>query len=406
MNIAFIIPTLGNGGAERVMSYLTHALPNNYKKFIFTYDISSQDYIYEGEIVKLNVDFKHTISSNPLKKVYSYFKRVHELKKAKIKYSIDLAISFLGDANIPNILSRGKEKVIISVRNFKTHELHHKIPRLEKIGILALYNKADKIIAVSKEIKNDLIHKFGLKEEKIDVIYNLYDIEKIQQNSREQVEEEFIGTDDAPIIISAGRLCPQKGFSNLLYAFSLVLSKHPKAKLIIMGRGHLEETLKKQAQELSITPNVLFLNFQENPFKLIKNANVYVLSSHFEGFPNILVEAMICGTPVIATDCQSGPKEILTTSSDIEDKVSNISFEEYGILVPVCSNKPNREGSTKINKSETILANAITTLLEDNDRASQYSKKGLTRAKEFSIDRIIDNWKDIIYTTTKNNSEK
>lgn len=401
MNIAFIIPTLGNGGAERVMSYLTHALPKDFNKFIFTYDISSQDYIYEGEIIKLNVDFKHTISSNPFKKVYSYFKRVQELKKAKKKHNIDLAISFLGDANIPNILSRGSEKVIISVRNFKTHELHHKIPRIEKIGILTLYNRADKIIAVSKEIKSDLIQNFKLKEDKIDVIYNLYDIKKIQQRSLEPVEEEFIGTEEAPIIISAGRLCPQKGFSNLIRVFSSVHSKYHKARLIIMGRGELETTLKQQVKELNISSNVLFLNFQENPFKLIKNASVFVLSSHFEGFPNILVEAMICGTPVIATDCQSGPKEILTTSKDIENKVTTISLEEYGVLVPVCNNNLNKNYNAPLEKSEALLQEAVVTLLENRELMSDYSRKGIERAKEFSIDRIINDWKDIIYTATK-----
>lgn len=403
MNIAFIIPTLGNGGAERVMSYLTHSLSDNCKKYIFTYDISSQDYVYDGEIVKLDLDFKHTVGSNPFLKIYSYIKRVKELKRAKKKYDIDIAISFLGDANIPNILSRGHEKVIISVRNFKSMELNHKIPRLEKLGILFLYNKADKIISVSKEIKEDLVQNFNVASRKVDVINNLYDIETIQQKSLEPVDDKFIGTDDSPILISAGRLCPQKGFTNLIRVFKAVLAQSPKATLIIMGRGELEKDLKKQVDDLNISDRIMFLNFQKNPFKLIKNANLFILSSHFEGFPNILVEAMICQTPVLSTDCQSGPKEILTTSNDITNKVTKFSFEEYGVLVPVCENRLSKDIHEDLDKSELMLKEAIITLLDKKELREKYSEKGLERAKDFSIDQIINHWKDIIYSTTKNN---
>lgn len=122
--------------------------------------------------------------------------------------------------------------------------------------------------------------------------------------------------------ISVGKFRVEKNLQLLLQAFSLL--KDLPIQLIIIGGGPLETNLKQQAGELGIADKVWFGGFKSNPFKYIKNANCFVLSSHTEGFPNVLLEALACGKSVISTDCKSGPREILAAATDMDTVLEKI----------------------------------------------------------------------------------
>ena len=126
----------------------------------------------------------------------------------------------------------------------------------------------------------------------------------------------------SPIFISAGRLTRQKDFPTLLKAFQIVKAQLPNAKLVILGDGEDRNELEKLAQELENQNSVDLPGFVKNPFAMIARADAFILSSRWEGFGNVIVEALACGTPVISTDCPSGPAEILGNGA-------------YGTLVPV-----------------------------------------------------------------------
>src|SRR5699024_8973667 len=148
-------------------------------------------------------------------------------------------------------------------------------------------------------------------------IYNFYDIEKILELSKEPLTVQDAKIFENPTIVTVGRLAEQKGQWHLIRALNKVKKEIPDVKLIILGEGELEDYLKKLVNDYKLTENVHFLGFQKNPFKYITKSDMYVFPSLYEGFPNALAEGMVCGLPVISSDCESGPREILSPDLDL-----------------------------------------------------------------------------------------
>ena len=281
-------------------------------------------------------------------------------------------VSFLEISNYINILAKGAgQKVFISERcNPKEYYSKKNIKSfLNLFFIKILYKKADLIIANSLGVKKSLVNDFSLDAKKIEVIYNPIDIKKIKELSQISLDEKYQKIFQDPVIINMGRLIPEKGQEYLIKAFSKVIVNKKEAKLVILGEGKLEKNLKNIVKSLNLEDNILFLGWQKNPFKFLKRSKVFVLSSLTEGFPNALVEAMACGIPVISSDCQSGPNEIIDNGKN-------------GILVPV--------------KDEKAFANKIEEILKDNSLAETISQKGQERSKDFSVDNIINQYEKLI----------
>ena len=262
---------------------------------------------------------------------------------------------------------------------------------LYRLLIKILYNKADLVIAVSNLVKNDLISSFRIKDDKIKVIYNPYDLEKIRKLASEEIEIEYQEIFKFPTIITVGRLSKQKGQWHLIRAFKKVKEVLSDVKLVILGQGELEDYLKKLAIDLGLEKDVHFLGFQKNPFKYINRSTIYVFPSLYEGFPNALCEAMACGIPVISADCKSGPREILAPETDITRETKEIEYGTYGILVPVCDGQMYGYNDN-ITKEEEILSGSIVELLENQALLKQYSIKVLNRVKDFEQEIIIKLW--------------
>ena len=194
---------------------------------------------------------------------------------------------------------------------------------------------------------------YGCSREKMRVIPNGVDIDEVDRAKSKSPSHAWAG-EKTPLVIGMGRLCPQKGFDVLLRAFSQVSRKIPEARLLLLGKGEDGSRLAKEAAAPGLRERVDFPGWLPNPHAVISRASVFVLSSRYEGFPNGVLEALACGTPVIATDCPSGPREILDGGA--------------GILVPVDDSE--------------AMADALVRLLEDPDLRMAMASKGRARVEE------------------------
>ncbi len=183
-----------------------------------------------------------------------------------------------------------------------------------------LYPRADQVIAISRGVADDVRALARLPEDKVCVIHNPVRIETIRRLAREEAPHPWFSDGGPPIILGTGRLTRQKDFETLIHAVAMVRKTRP-CRLVILGEGPLRSALENLVGRLNLTEHVSLPGFVENPFAYMARARLFVLSSVWEGFGNVLVEAMAAGTPVVATDCPSGPREILEDGA-------------YGPLVP------------------------------------------------------------------------
>ena len=165
----------------------------------------------------------------------------------------------------------------------------------------------------------------------------------------------------------------------------LVLSaiKEVEAFLYIIGDGVLKNKLESLIQEYNLENRVFLLGRQENPYKYLSKADCFLFSSNYEGFPNVLLEALSCNLPIISTDCLSGPREILAPNSDLKFQLKDgIEFAKYGVLVPV----------NDVDK----LKEAMNLMIADKDLRSRYKEKARQRAGDFDVKKIIKQYEDVL----------
>ena len=230
-----------------------------------------------------------------------------------------------------------------------------------------LYRKADKIVSVSKQIMESLKERFGLTEKQCLFIYNGLNLEDIAKKTQEKIEYSWL-KEDVPKILSVGRLdAASKDFATLLRALALVLEEM-SVKLIIIGEGPQKNDLEILAKELKIYKNVWFAGYQENPYKFMDKSDLFILSSCFESFGIVLVEAMACGLPVISSDCDFGPREILENG-------------EYGILIPVGNHE--------------VMAKSIIKILKNERETQELIIKGKKRAQQFNMRKFLTEYESL-----------
>ena len=393
--VGLLISSLNGGGAERVVSRLSMILYSEYDIYILLFDAKNIKYDYKGRVIDIKTPAN---SKGLLSKIKLLMQRTHRTRAIKKTENLDIVISFLDSPNIVNILSKNKGcKVAISIRNYTDFEKRSsRTLKLANFLMKRLYRKADVVIPVSIEISKMLFEKYSISKSKLKVIYNPYDIMDIGRLANENIEDKYENfMHSEKTFISVGRQVYQKGFWHLAKAFKLVLENEPDARLIIIGSGKNDVKLLKLINDLGIENSVLLTGFQKNPFKFIKKSQVYVMTSLFEGFPNILVEAMACGCPVISTDCKSGPKEILLENFNFNNTTEDILFGDYGILVPVFKEGENWDSGT-FETEEYLLSEAMISLLRDKEKLKYYSRKSIERAKTFNYERCFKKYKSLI----------
>jgi len=236
------------------------------------------------------------------------------------------------------------------------------------------YRFADQIIAVSEGVRRDLVENYGVAGRKVQVIHNPVDPQRIIDSGSERSSVKLPDR----YIVGSGRLTANKNFPLLIRAY---LESGIVEKLVIMGDGEERSALEQLISQLGLNERVMLTGYLSNPYPIIKGARAFVSSSNAEGFPNALVEAMALGCPVIATDCDAGPMEIL--SGRTTARASRVMLGEYGILVPV--------------NSIDHLASAIRLGCEESIRAI-YVKRGRERAQDFHVRNSVDRYWSAIGT--------
>ena len=387
--IAFLTSSLDNGGAQRAVSNISMGLnQEKYDITIIVFDGNNISYDYSGELINLNIP----ASRNLIKKLFNFVKRYHRIKKLKKKNHFDYVVSFLSTPNILNVLTNVKKtKNVISIRNFDSLKRKSLLYRIIYIFEMKLYEKAHKIIAVSDSIKTELKDRKKLYEKTI-VINNGFPISQIKLKSNEPIDQKYIPIFSKPNIINVGRLTYQKGQWLLIEATRRIVKNIPNFQLVIIGEGELKSELENQINQYKLNENVTIIEFDANPFKYIAKSNIFVLSSLYEGFPNVLVEAMACGVPVIATDCLSGPREILAPNYLYGQMIDYSQLGEFGILI----NRPSQSDSIDDNK--ILLENLIEKIqiLLKDDKSKYFALNAKKRADDFAIRKVITIWKDLL----------
>ena len=248
-----------------------------------------------------------------------------------------------------------------------------------------IFLRASKIVVNSQKAKKDLSNLALCKEEKVEVIYNYLDFQRIHKLKEEPVEK-AIDFQKETIFIAAGRLHKIKGFNHLIEAFALASQKGMKAKLVILGDGEERERLLNKIEALKLSKQVLLLGFKKNPYPYIKNSKALLFSSLSEGFGNTILESIICGTPVISTDIDSGPREILSKKENYLFRTKAVEFANFGILMPAFDNDSAIE----------IWANTLLEITNKRSLLEDYKNLDLNDLDVFSDEKIIQQWKEII----------
>jgi glycosyltransferase involved in cell wall biosynthesis len=354
--IAIYMPSLGGGGAERVMVTLSNGFVERGFKVDLVLATACGPYFSEvsSSVNLVSLGCSRVITSLP--GLVQYLRR-H--KPAALLSAIGYANAV---AVLAIILSGVNTRVVVSERNDPSEEaVQSRGLRSLVIQTLNrfLYRRADAIHAVSHGVAASTATQFSLPKESVHVVYNPVFTQQILDMSRETVHLPWPVHNNTPLILAAGRLTMQKNFATLIRAFALVRRKI-NARLVIMGEGELRSKLDLLITQLELQQSVHLPGFVTNPFVAMKAADLFVLSSAWEGLPNVLIQAMACGSPVVSTDCPSGPAEILENG-------------KWGRLVPV--------------GNVDALAQAILDSLENTEHPDVVS-----RASFFSVEQAVDGY--------------
>ncbi|CAA6804571.1 MAG: Alpha-1,4-N-acetylgalactosamine transferase PglJ (EC [uncultured Sulfurovum sp.] len=337
-HLSILIYSLAGGGAERVVSILLDELKVDYE---ITLVLMCDKIDYE---IPKDIKMVFLENSNPyehgIKKLFKLPLLAWRYKKLCESHNVDISLALMSRPSYIAILSKifgNKVKNIISERTTPSMMYGKKniLSKVNKFLIKKLYPKADWIIANAEGNRLDLINNFAINPQKISTIPNLFDLKKIAMLSTTPVDD----IDFTPFtFVTVGRLDQGKNHKLMINAFAKL--ENTSSQLLILGEGSEREALQVQIEALGLSKRVVLLGFDNNPYKYFSKSDVFVFSSNYEGFPNVIVEALACNLPVISTDCKSGPREILLAHSALEPQLKEgLEESDYGILFPVNGEK-------------------------------------------------------------------
>jgi glycosyltransferase involved in cell wall biosynthesis len=363
--LAIFLPCLFGGGVERVLVNLTRGFVE-------------QGLVRQG----LKIDIVLAFVEGPYLSLVPPEVRIVDLKCKRLRESLPALVGYLKetkpavlltameDTNLialwSRVLAGVSTRVVVSVHNTLSRESQNSTNlkrRMAPYLARGFYPWADSIVTVSQGAAEDLAC-LGLSKEQIKVIYNPVVTPDLFEKVTEPVEHPWFEPGSPPVILGVGRLEKQKDFSTLIRAFAQV-KQQCSARLMILGEGTERPHLEALVQELGLAEDVSLPGFVANPYAYMARSAVFVLSSLYEGLPTVLIEAMAGGTKVVATDCKSGPAEILENG-------------QYGKLVPVGDIKG--------------IAEAIISTLEEPSDSEILRRK----AAEFSLERALAEYQEVL----------
>lgn len=315
--LAIFLPGLYDGGAERTLLNLAEGIAA--KGFPVDLVLSKAEGPYMSEIpnsVRL-VDLKARRVMLCLPALIRYLRSERPSAMLATLYANIVAVWARQITGIPARIILNEQNTLTSVSNGE-HDVRWKVyPALAKW----FYPRADCVTAVSKGVADDLMEAANLSPDQVQVIYNPIVTSDLLKKAKVPLEHPWFRNGEPPVILGVGRLTAQKAFAVLIEAFAQV-RKSQQVRLLILGEGEERPMLEALIKHLGLEDDVQLPGFVSNPYSYMARARLFILSSRWEGLPTVLVEAMSLGTPVIATDCPSGPREILQGG-------------KYGQLVPM-----------------------------------------------------------------------
>ena len=237
--------------------------------------------------------------------------------------------------------------------------------------IKKVYENLDWVVAVSSVVKRDIMETFFVREEKIKVIHNPFDLEMIRMKADQPIEDNLSYIfSNYRVLINTSRFSEQKRLDLLIRAFRRIRDRFSDVKLMLVGEGEEEEFLKDLTRSLGLERDVIFLPFTDNPFKYMKRSYLFILTSRDEGFGRVLVESFYVGTPVVAY------------------------YNEYSGVVDIIDNGKN--GFLVPFGNEDELVRKISYLLENPRLREEFSREGVRKAQEFALERILSKYEELI----------
>ena len=358
--ICLFVYSFTGGGAEKMMINVANELRDRkYNVELVLVDAAGP---YKS-LVDPEVDVSEIGGTNTVEIQYNLWKYLRNSET-------DVLLSTMEVPNIVSVVATRLVSIpvvlrIANINSMKDRRGKYKlIPALKRFT----YPHAESIVTISDGVSRDLSDIAGIDEARMRTIYNPAFDPEIPEKSREPVDHEWLNDDDRNVVIGIGSLKIQKNFKMLLGAIHRI--KNDNTHVVILGEGNLKQDLVQQANELGIRDRVSFRGFVDNPYAYMAKADVFVLSSAWEGFGNVIVEAMACRTPVVCTDCPGGPSEILKS-------------DEYGSLVSV--------------GDEEAMAEAIQEMLSDPTDPDLL----VTRAQDFRTKKIVDQYEEELLSVVK-----
>ncbi|MEX2015531.1 MAG: glycosyltransferase [Candidatus Hydrogenedentales bacterium] len=377
ITVIFVLHALAGGGAERVaVQLLKHLDRRRFRPVLALFRVEGPYLTHVPEDVPV-VDLRKRSKMD-----WPFL--VRRLAQLIRREQAPVVFSFDWHANVAAILASKltwvKTGVIAGVRSHESTyipQLPRGVQPLRRLTIRKLYPRANVVLSNSEAVRNDLMEAFHLPREQLSMLHNPVDVAAIETQVALPLDDWKIGS-GGPLVVAAGRLIPLKGFDVLINAIARVRRELP-CTLVILGEGPEEAALKACAVAEGIGDNVVFAGFQANPFNIIRHAQVFVLSSITEGFPNVVLEAMASGTPVVATRCSSGLEEIITDGVD-------------GLLVA-----PG---------DAAAMAEAIAGLLSSDERRHAIATAGYARVQAFDLSRTIPAFEDLFARVAQSTSAR
>ncbi|MBE9044415.1 glycosyltransferase [Pleurocapsales cyanobacterium LEGE 10410] len=356
--IAFFLPNLFGGGAERVSINLLKGMVEHELILDLVLGIAEGSFLAQVPPQVNLINLKSPRVAFALLPLIKYLRTVRP----------DAILSHLGHANVIALLAKklagvNTSIVVVEHNTLSVSDLTSFRAKVTPWFMKQLYPSAEAIIGVSQGVSQDLEMQLGLAQGAVTTVYNPALDRELPTKAIAPVAHPWLGS-KLPVFLAVGRLTFQKDFVNLLRAFALVRQQRP-ARLIILGEGELRTELEQLAVSLGVQEDVSLPGFASNPYGYMSRVSAFVLSSRYEGLPTAVIEAMACGCPVVATDCPSGPEEILAAGV-------------YGRLVPVQDSKS--------------LAEAMLATLELPTATDSLKQ----RANLFSTEQIVPQYLEIL----------
>jgi glycosyltransferase involved in cell wall biosynthesis len=394
--ILLVIPNLGNGGAQKVFRQQLAFYSSRFRTIavVFNRDGFTDEDNRLQNVVSMDVPGGETW----LTKLQFFRRRIRKLRAIKNENGVTLSISHLEGADYVNCLSKGNEKVICWVHGTKSHdrEIAGTLGVVRrKLMIPNIYRKSNLIVTVSERIAEELKNDFGLEADKVFTIRNVVDVRNILTLSQVPIEDdvrEFFRRN--LVIITHSRLARQKNIEALLMIYSRIRGK---AKLVVVGDGEEKGHLLKTCSDAGLRvhsgegktmsdADVIFLGHKANPFPYLRLATLYTITSRWEGFPLSVCEALVCGLPVIASDCYTGPRELIMPELGNRPTLNDPASAPCGMLMPLADSP----------EKYALWAEVISKALDDGASRERWARAASRMSSQLDEKNIESEWLRIV----------